>query len=1824
MQKGIMGISSSRNKLLKRGFLASLAIVFAGGAFFVLVSGVSASSSLFSDNFEANNNFVSWNVSDSRWNYDEFNGHNGSQYKAVVYGDTGSYNDVLQKSVSTVGFRSVSLSYWYKIADMESSDHVYVEYSTDGTNWVTLANYTDQEEVSEWTQGSFALPAVAANNANFKIRFRANMNSYGDWFELDDVSVTATPMASAANSVVAVSGNYVPTQGGVATITITVKDASGNPIAGIPASDIVVSATGSGNTVTGPIGSTDASGKISATLQSTVNGVKTISVSVAGVTLSNQPQVEFYTSQPVKANISADQATTEASLSGTTVNLTITVTDSYGNVVPDGVVVNLSGTASAAGTVTIGGSESTVNGQVTRTVAFNNKGDVTLKVNAYSGNLALTGDSVIHFIDTTKPVIAAHGDESAEATSHAGATVVYDLPTATDNIDGSVAVTCEPVSDSTFAFGDTTVTCQAKDSSNNVQTSTFTVHITDTQVPTITAPVDVTVEAEAALTEVDLDEPTVSDISDADPEVTNDAPEAFPVGTTIVTWMVTDHGGNSATATQSVTVTDETKPTIDQPNDISDVEAAVNPVLGAVVEFDAPTSHDLVDGDLLAVCAPASGSTFFLGETTVTCTKTDAAGNEADAVTFTVTVIDSTSPSFSDLAPASDALIKADYTVSYTISEQLASGSIEFHSDVMTYALTGDELAIGSHTISQASLASQGIYLTDGVHSITFNGADMSGNTGTATNSGITYDATAPTVVNVTSDKEDDSYAVGTIIPIGVEFSETVLVSGEPTLQLGVGADRYALYAGASDPDGSGSEPLETLANVTQVTDTAGDESEVDVAEKSGVIHRVYVRGGNVYYSSSAKSGEELIGAGSSPSIAVGPNGVAQVVYVSAGNVMFTTKADWNAATVVSAGNSPDIDVDGSNNAHVVLETNSDGDSYVEIKYAQNSSGTFASQILYDGDWYYSSGFGTGRYYSNPKIKVDSNSKYHIVLNHQGRDSAPGWVDNFYSTIYTTNAGSGFNSSGPNGTLSKNSLMLDSSGKVHIVYNSGGIKYADPSTASWTLTSVGSGSTPSIATDGTKVGITYNDGGVKFIKNDGDGFSEPELIDASGSNQALVMGEYTYAYYLKAGNSSQDIFFATNKPASTGSGTKLNFNYTVVTDDVSADLDYVAFDSLKLNGGSIKDPAGNDANLTLAAPGTANSLGANKAIVIDAVAPVIAFHADVTAEATSPAGAVVEYDTPTAEDVFDGSVEVSCTPASDTQFDLGTAVITCTASDELGNTTTSNFNVIVKDTTAPEITAPSDVEQVANGYLSTVELDTATATDIVDIEVNITNDAPATFPVGTTVVTWTATDDYGNSATATQNVTVLPAEIVKLAVSGTSPVDTSETSIITVTGRDEWNHITTNQSGSTVIVSVDNGGSLGSPMLTLENGTAETTLNKSTAGIVNITVSSGSLTPASTQVEFTPADVTAPYVTAISPANGATDVAVSAPLFVTFSEALDSDTVNSDNIKLMQVGICEEESEECVEDSQVSAVVSLVEGGKRVNIDIDGNLAYASASYYFVVTGVADKAGNVITETIGKSNSGFSTAENIADVTAPTVVAYSPISEGSDVALDAKPYVDFSESMKATTLTTANIELRKVSDNSVVPASISVENGGTRAVINPAANLELDTAYYIFVSGEVEDEAGNAMGTDYSSGSFTTVADSSVLAVTGISATKSFGTADNTWANGWSWTFDITAPTDETALRMKFADFVSGSNVIPAAGNVRIYSAQSYNAASAEDAIVIEEANAYGSSMYLEGNLDADKMGRQIQVTVEVRIPTGSVGGSYSTSYGVITENNDR
>jgi hypothetical protein len=81
--------------------------------------------------------------------------------------------------------------------------------------------------------------------------------------------------------------------------------------------------------------------------------------------------------------------------------------------------------------------------------------------------------------------------------------------------------------------------------------------------------------------------------------------------------------------------------------------------------------------------------------------------------------------------------------------------------------------------------------------------------------------------------------------------------------------------------------------------------------------------------------------------------------------------------------------------------------------------------------------------------------------------------------------------------------------------------------------------------------------------------------------------------------------------------------------------------------------------------------------------------------------------------------------------------------------------VTVQDTLPPSLTPPADVfAECAGPGGAAVDIGTPIVSDICDPMVTVGNDAPAIFPLGDTIVTWTATDDSGNVTQAMQTVTV--------------------------------------------------------------------------------------------------------------------------------------------------------------------------------------------------------------------------------------------------------------------------------------------------------------------------------------------------------------------------------------------------------------------------------------------------------------------------------------
>ncbi|MDP3057336.1 MAG: Ig-like domain-containing protein [bacterium] len=427
------------------------------------------------------------------------------------------------------------------------------------------------------------------------------------------------------------------------------------------------------------------------------------------------------------------------------------------------------------------------------------------------------------------------------------------------------------------------------------------------------------------------------------------------------------------------------------------------------------------------------------------------------------------------------------------------------------------------------------------------------------------------------------------------------------------------------------------------------------------------------------------------------------------------------------------------------------------------------------------------------------------------------------------------------------------------------------------------------------------------------------------------------------------------------------------------------------------------------------------------------------------------------------------------------------------------------DNTLPVIASSDPINTVANAIGgATVFYTTPIATDLYPVNPVVTclPASGAFFVLGNTIVTCNATDQAGNIAIPmTFNVMVNPDTVTHIIlIASPTSLAFSQTSLITITGKDQYDNTVTNNDSTVIVLSADGGGSLGDTILTLSEGVATTNLSKDSVGIVHVTASSVGLSPQAVTVTFTKTDTSSPYVESHTPVNGATGVA-----------------------------------------------------------------------------------------------------------------------------LNIHPVLIFSEPLDTTTVSSANIQLRKYSDNSVILANVSPAEGDRQVIITPASSLDFSTSYYLAVSAGVTDKVGNpAVVLDNSTKGnhmFTTLVDNTVLAVTYISAVANahgstgFAIANNTFEDGWAWIFYITVPTNETAFAMKFADWTSVlPNTIPVANNVRYSSVQASNGP-----FEITEANELGGYLNLTGDLFPGIAGRQIEILVEAKIPLLSAGGSYSTSYGIQT-----
>jgi hypothetical protein len=1035
---------------------------------------------------------------------------------------------------------------------------------------------------------------------------------------------------------------------------------------------------------------------------------------------------------------------------------------------------------------------------------------VTCSAGDTHGNTAI-GSFTVSVRDTTGPTLMLPGNLTQEATSASGATVTY-TASATDAVDGAVAVACVPASGSTFPIAVTTVSCSATDAQGNTGTGSFNVTIRDNTPPTLTVPTGLTSEATSAAGAVVTYAATASDGVDGALAVACMPPSGstFAFGTTTVGCSAADSRGNTATATFTVTVQDTGTPVLTLP---ANIMVQATGTSGVMVSY-AASASDAVDGPVTVTCSPASGSTFPFGRTVVACSAADAHGNVATG-TFAVTVAAAG-------APPNLLVFSADSSGTiWRIDEYTASGQFvaNFQSSVRT---PGYRANLGNPRVGPDG----NVYVSFGNSAavLVFDGRD-----GT-----LLRTLPVPAPADLGFDCAGNLYVVEELNRVVDKFTpDGVLVR-----QFGPLAALYALGLAVRDNGNLLVTSYLSSTGTGQVQEISGDSGAVvetwalpgySYGVQIGPDGRTYVAlfGGAA---SLPSSDIYTLRAGAPPTLfasqATAPHLGDNFFLTFSGDHLFVTTYDQGLVVEVDgagaevssfatqqsyalgittrpsgggagscSGNGPTITgfspTSGGGGTSVTISgTNFTGATVVRF------NGTSAIYVV-DSTTQITATVPVGA--TTGPIAVTTPSGTAISA---AAFAIPGpqlYVADYYGNtieVFTPNgAGSVFASTGVLGPVG---LAFDHAGNLFVadygandgttiakltpdgvasVFATGlslpvGLAFDGP--GNLYVSNIGNNTIMKFTPDGvgslfastglnTPYGLAFDSAGNLYVANWGDSTIlklTPGGVGSIFANTGLSLPQGLA--FDSAGN-----LFATNH----GNNTITKFTPAGVGSLFASGLDNpygLAFDSAgnlfvaNLYSTRIMKytPDGTPFLFATASSGTtflafAPSGGAPPP---DTTPPVLTLPANITAEATSGAGAPVTF-TATAVDAIDGPAPVTCTPASGSTFPIGATTVSCSASDTHGNAASGSFTVTVRDTTPPtvSITTPAAGAVYTVGQAVTASYSCAdTASGVASCAGPVPSGGNVdTASGGTFTFTVNATDQAGNPASNSVNYSVI-------------------------------------------------------------------------------------------------------------------------------------------------------------------------------------------------------------------------------------------------------------------------------------------------------------------------------------------------------------------------------------------------------------------------------------------------------------------------------------
>ncbi len=647
---------------------------------------------------------------------------------------------------------------------------------------------------------------------------------------------------------------------------------------------------------------------------------------------------------------------------------------------------------------------------------------------------------------------------------------------------------------------------------------------------------------------------------------------------------------------------------------------------------------------------------------------------------------------------------------------------------------------------------------------------------------------------------------------------------------------------------------------------------------------------------------------------------------------------------------------------------------------------------------------------------------------------------------------------------------LDYVNTSSLALNSGTIKDLAGNNATLTLASPGAtnslGANKGIIIASSVISLTStsNNGTYKI------GDVIPIQINFSGN--VIVSG--TPQLTLETGSSDAVINYSSGSNSSS-----LIFNYTIASSDTSSDLDYKTTGSLLLNSGTIRDLAGNNATLTLPNPGATNSLGANKALVIDGFAPTVSYVSSSNNNGTYKTGDAIAITITFSQNVIvdsdlfqndgTGRPRLTLETGSDDQgvnYSSGSGGSTLTWNYTVASGNQSS-DLDYKSTSALALNSGTIKDAAGNNAILTLP------------EPGKSNSLGVNKSIVIDGVVPTITFSPANSASAVQlntNITLTFSE----AVRKTDDIALSNTNVdALITLKDS------NSSGSDI--AFDATINSGKTIITIDP-TNDFSSEQVVYVAIGATVEDGAgNTISAANATFTGADINATVVN-FSPANGASNVSTSSDVTISFNEAvrkIDDSAITNTNVDAL---ITLKDSNSSGSDIAFDATIN---AGKTL-ITINPTNDFSSSQVVYVAIGatVEDDANNAITA--------ISSSFTVADIVRPTITSGSLSTDNSylDITMNEGVY-NANGGSGALEKTDFTLTFDQNSGNATAASIISIKNNSNSALSGGEsvirANLSITgtpsgvetVAILPASSTSIYDASGNAMATTQTTGSKT-------------------------------------------------------------------------------------------------------------------------------------------